>query len=209
MAYIYMDESWDLWFSWRWLCSKYFIVTFLMSKSEKDCEIVMKHVRRRANWRKTKIYWSFFHSNNLSKNVVKRCLDLVSRREIVSMSIIVNKDNIPYNLKNNIHDLYNFLVGHLLEICQQKNLFSHWEKLLFIASRRETSKNLNNKFLEYLKSKKHNLLQIDFKIANPNQAKWLEVVDAISFAIHQKYEFDDLSLYSVIKNKIILEKQIF
>ena len=208
MAYIYMDESGDLGAFENW-GSQYFIITFLVSKSEKDMEIIMKNVRKRAVWSKMKIYWTFFHSNNLSKKVIKRCLDLTSRRDIFVVSIIADKTKIPFDLKNNIHYLYNFLVWELLSVCQKRNLIPSWEKITFIASRRETNKQLNMNFVEYLNLKKSDLFQLDFVIANPNQFKWLEVVDAISFALHQKYEFNELGLYSVIKNKIILEKQIF
>jgi hypothetical protein len=78
--------------------------------------------------------------------------------------------------------------------------FENWGSQYFI---------INTNFIEYLKSKKYELFKFEFKISTPNQIKWLEVVDAISFAIEQKYEKWDLELYSVIKNKIILEKQIF
>ena len=209
MAYIYMDESWDLWFKNIQWWSKYFIITFLVSKSEKELEVVMKNVRKRANWSKMKIYWSFFHSNNLAKQVIKRCLDLTSRRDVFAMSIIADKTKIPFNFKNNVHYLYNYLVWELLELCQKRDLFPKWEKIIFVASRRETNKQLNNKFIEYLNLKKYDLFHFDFIISNPNQFKWLEVVDAIAFSIHQKYEFNEFELYSVIKNKIILEKQIF
>jgi hypothetical protein len=208
MAYIYMDESGDLGAFENW-GSQYFIITFLVSKSEKDMEIIIKNVRKRAVWSKMKIYWTFFHSNNLSKKVIKRCLDLTSRRDIFVVSIIADKTKIPFDLKNNIHYLYNFLVWELLSVCQKRNLIPSWEKIRFIASRRETNKQLNMNFVEYLNLKKSDLFQLDFVIANPNQFKWLEVVDAISFALHQKYEFNELGLYSVIKNKIILEKQNF
>jgi len=208
MAYIYMDESGDLGFNENW-GSQYFIITFLISKSEKDMEIIMKNVRKRAVWSKMKIYWTFFHSHKSSKNVVKRVLDLTSRRDIFSVALLVKKENIPTKFRNNIHRFYNYMVWELLEICQKRWLLNRGETHIFIASRRETNKQLNSDFIEYLKSKKYELFKFDFKISTPNQIKWLEVVDAISFSIEQKYEKWDLELYSVIKNKIILEKQIF
>lgn len=208
MAYIYMDESGDLGAFENW-GSQYFIITFLVSKSEKDMEIIMKNVRKRAVWSKMKIYWTFFHSHKLSKNVVKRVLDLTSRRDVFSVALFIKKENIPVKFRNNVHTFYNYMVWELLEICQKRWILNKGENYTFIASRRETNKKLNTNFIEYLKSKKYELFKFEFKISTPNQIKWLEVVDAISFAIEQKYEKWDLELYSVIKNKIILEKQIF
>lgn len=208
MSYIYMDESGDLGFSGIG-GSQYFIITFLISKSEKEMEIIMKNVRKRAINKKTKIYWTFFHSHKASKNVVKRVLDLTSRRDVFSVIGYVKKENIPNKYRVYIHTFYSFLVWELLEICQKRWLLNKWETHVFTASRRETNKQLNNDFIDYLKSKKYELFKFEFNISAPDQTKWLEVVDAISFAVEQKYEKSDLELYSLIKNKIILEKQIF
>lgn len=209
MAYIYMDESWDLGFSNKIWSSKYFIITFLITKNEKDPEIIMKNVRKRAAWKWAMPYWSFFHSYKHWDNIVKRVLDLLSRREIYSIAAIAKKENIPYSLKKDIHKLYNKLVYSLLEIWFQRWFFKTNEKIFFIASRRETNKYLNVSFINYLKSKQNNFGNIEYKIMTPNQTKWLEVVDAVSFALNQKYEKGNLDLFSVIKNKIKLEKQIF
>lgn len=209
MAYIYMDESGDLGFNGKKWASKYFIITFLISKNEKDPEIVMKNVRKWAAWKWALPYWSFFHSYKHWENIVKRILDLLSRRDIFSMAMIAKKENVPFKLKKDIHDLYNMLVFSLLELWFKRWVFQNNEKIFFIASRRETNKNLNLNFIDYLKSKQLNFWNIEYKILSPNQAKWLEVVDAVSFALNQKYEKRNLDLYAVIKNKILLEKQIF
>jgi len=209
MAYIYMDESGDLGFNGKEWASKYFIITFLISKNEKDPEIVMKNVRKWAAWKWALPYWSFFHSYKHWENIVKRILDLLSRRDIFSIAMIAKKENVPFKLKKDIHDLYNMLVFSLLELWFKRWVFQNNEKIFFIASRRETNKNLNLNFIDYLKSKQLNFWNIEYKILSPSQTKWLEVVDAVSFALNQKYEKWNLDIYSVIKNKIILEKQIF
>ena len=205
MAYIYMDESGDLGAFENW-GSQYFIITFLVSKSEKDMEIIMKNVRKRAAWSKMKIYWTFFHSNNLSKKVIKRCLDLTSRRDIFVVSIIADKTKIPFDLKNNIHYLYNFLVWELLSVCQKRNLIPSWEKITFIASRRETNKNLNKNFITTLQHYHSEQVWMEIKIISPKESNGLEVVDTISYAIYKKYEENNLEFYSLVKNKILLEK---
>ena len=209
MAYIYMDESWDLWFSEKTWASKYFMVTFLLVKQEKDAELLMKNVRKWAIWKKMKIYWKFFHSHKTPRPVVKRLLDLSSRRDISAMVIIAEKERIPQKYKWDVHSFYNYLAGELLDIAQKRWILAKWKKHTFIASRRETNKQLNEEFIKYMEWKQFDLYKFDYSITTPDQKKWLEVVDAISFSLEQKYEKWDLELYSVIKNKIILEKQIF
>ena len=97
----------------------------------------------------------------------------------------------------------------LLFQCEKRGYINSNWPVHFIASRKETKKQLNENFVSHLKSSHSDLLNIDILIDNPSQVKWLELVDPISFAIYQKYEYWDLELYSIIKNKIILELQNF
>lgn len=209
MAYIYMDESGDLGFNMNYWNSKYFLITFLISNSEDDVIIVMKNVYKWMAWKKLKRKWSFFHSNKESVQSVKRALDLASRRDFVIVSLIVNKQNVPYEYKKNQHILYNNAVKELLFQCEKRGYINSRWPVHFIASRKETNKYLNNKFIETVKSAVSRLIKFDVKIKSPESSKWLELVDAISFSLFQKYEKSNFDLYSVIKNKIILEKQIF
>ena len=208
MAYIYMDESGDLGFSNKIWSSKYFIITFLIAKNEKDLEIIMKNIRKRAIWKWVKINWTFFHSNKESTNIVKRILDLISRKDIKIVASIINKRELPYNLKNNLHVLYNDIVYKLLELCKNRWFFVVWDLIKFTASRRETKKSLNENFKKYILNQLNNILKIDIQIKAPWFDGWLEIVDAVAFALHRKYEHNDFELYWIIKNKIILEKQI-
>ena len=210
MAYIYMDESGDLGFNDYELNSKFFIITFLIANNEKEISNVMKNLYKWMEGKKVRRKKSaFFHANQEWKASVKRALDLASRRDIKVVSLVLQKDIISWKDKENIHSLYNKAVWYLLEQCERRNYLTYKDKHYFIASRKETKRQLNENFISYLESSHSDLLDIDIIIDNPSQVKWLELVDPISFAIYQKYEYWDLELYSVIKNKIILELQNF
>ena len=210
MAYIYMDESGDLGFNDYELNSKFFIITFLIANNEKEISNVMKNLYKWMEGKKVRRKKSaFFHANQEWKASVKRALDLASRRDIKVVSLVLQKDIISRKDKENIHSLYNKVVWYLLEQCERRNYLTYKDKHYFIASRKETKRQLNENFISYLESSHSDLLDIDIIIDNPSQVKWLELVDPISFAIYQKYEYWDLELYSVIKNKIILELQNF
>ena len=210
MAYIYMDESGDLGFNDYELNSKFFIITFLIANNEKEISNVMKNLYKWMEGKKVRRKKSaFFHANQEWKSSVKRALDLASRRDIKVVSLVLQKDIISRNDKENIHSLYNKAVWYLLEQCERRNYLTYKDKHYFIASRKETKRQLNENFISYLASSHSDLLDIDIIIDNPSKVKWLELVDPISFAIYQKYEYWDLELYSVIKNKIILELQNF
>ena len=210
MSYIYMDESGDLGFNDYELNSKFFIITFLIANNEKEISNVMKNLYKWMEGKKVRRKKSaFFHANQEWKASVKRALDLASRRDIRVVSLALQKDILSWKDKENIHSLYNKAVWYLLEQCEKRNYLTYKDKHYFIASRKETKRQLNENFISYLESSHSDLLDIDIIIDNPSQVKWLELVDPISFAIYQKYEYWDLELYSVIKNKIILELQNF
>ena len=207
MAYIYMDESGDLTLNTKYW-SKFFVITFLIAKSEKETEIIMKNFYKWTNWRWRTIKWAFFHSTKESNRSIKRILDLTSRRDMNIVSIISNKNNINKQYKNDVHKLYSWLAWELLQQCEKRWFLGVW-KHYFVLSRKETNQNLKEKFINYLNNSHSDLLDIDISIDIPQHKKGLEIVDACSHAIFRKVENWDFELYSVIKNKIILEKQIF
>ena len=208
MTYIYMDESGDLGFNGKEWASKYFVITFLISRNEKDPEIVMKNVRKWMLWKNLKRRWTFFHSNKELRQSVKRVLDLASRRDFKIVAAIINKSMVFWK-KSDTHAVYNSIVVKLLEQCEKRWYLNSNDYYHFIASRKETNRILNENFKRDLNNSLSDLIKIDIRVVLPWMSKWLELVDAVSFAIYQKYEFWNFDLYSVIKNKIILEKQIF
>ena len=54
MAYIFMDESGDLWFDKKW-SSKYFIITFLFQKHGKTSDLIIKKLFHQLKGKKVKI----------------------------------------------------------------------------------------------------------------------------------------------------------
>ena len=208
MAYIYMDESWDLTFWGGYENSKYFVISFLITKSEKDSEVIMKNFYKWTKWKWKSIKWAFFHSTKESTHSIKRILDLTSRREMNIVSIVIDKSKISSKKSADTHMLYNQLAWELLQQCERRGIITWW-KHYFIISRKETNYNLKQDLLNHLNNSHSALLDIDIAIDIPQHQRWLEIVDACTHAIFRKYENWDFELYSVIKNKIILEKQNF
>ena len=200
-----MDESGDLTFySNYW--SDFFVITFLITNSDKDMKLVMKNVHKWMIGKWLKMKWTFFHATKEETNTVKRILDLVSRRDIKIVSMILDKNVIPYKCTTDPHKLYNNITWELFKQCEKRGYLQNNDKIHFIASRRETSKNLNQNFIDTINNSHSDLVKIETLIRSPKETSWLEIVDAISHAIYKKYEEKNLEFYSIIKNKIILEK---
>ena len=199
-----MDESWDLWFRDVWITnSSFFVVTFLLVDSKKDVEIIMKNT---YNWMARKwvrIKESFFHSNKESQSCVMKVLTLCSYRNFKVAYLYIDKSKNHYSW--NTHQLYNRLIGELIQYCKENWLISWDETIFFIASRRETKKQLIQNFENDLKLYTRWFSDFRVKIWSPRNEKGLEVVDTLSFAFYKKCESLDSTLYDIIKEKIALE----
>ena len=208
MSYIFMDESWDLWFDKKW-SSKYFIITFLFQKQEKTSELIMKKLFHRLKGKKVKIRDWVFHCCKEDRVNIIKALRLIEEKDLSCMTLILNKDRVYTKLQNQKHILYNWVVNILIDTIINKNIIPKNDKITFVASRRETSKTLNENFLSYLKSKHKDQPNINFEIRTPYQEKWLQVADIVSYAVYQKYERNDNELYDIIEKLILEERRLF
>jgi hypothetical protein len=107
--------------------------------------------------------------------------------------------------------LYNYVTNILLDRVFTKKLIPVDEKIEIIASRRETSKFLNEDFSSYIKSKvkSDHKISVEVFIKSPNTEKGLQIVDMLSWSIFRKYQHDDDAYYNIIKSEIIEENALF
>ena len=211
MAYIFMDESWDLWFTKNKKSSKYFIVTFLFSVDKKPLDKIVKKIFSWLKKTNVKVSGGMLHATKEKPTTRTRLLRFVAwLSNVYVMTIYLDKSKVYTRLHDEKHVLYNYIVNILIRNVITKKLLPINQPIEFIASRRETSKVLNNNFIEYLKSQNvTNQLDIDFIIKTPHQEKWLQIVDFICWAVYQKYERNDSSYYNNISSLIIEEKWLF
>ena len=211
MAYIYMDESGDLGFDiTKWRTSKFFVITFLITKDEKTPNIIMK---KSFNWmkhKKIKIKWWVFHAFSHLESTIQKVLNIAIEYDISIMTLVLDKRKVYSYTNSEKHVLYNIIVNKLLDAVINKNLVSDKDEIIhFIASRRETSKTLNEQFVNYLKNKHKDQPNIIFEIKTPHQSKGLQLVDTISFSIYKKYENSNSNFYEIFEKKIKIEDGFF
>lgn len=208
MAYIYIDESWDLGFDFgKNRTSKYFVITFLFSKNKEITDNTIKKFFQWLKWKKIKIKSWIFHSFKESPQTISKLLKLLSEKDIKIMSLILDKQKSYLYLHESKHFIYNRVVNILIDMIISNKLLPNNEKIIFIASRRETSKTLNENFLSYLEHKHIDRPNIEFHIETP-QEKWLQLADCVCYSIYQKYEHNNKIYYDIINSKIIVEKII-
>ena len=207
MAYIYMDESGDLAFKETVWVSKFFNITFLYVQNKRIPDSIMKKIHQRKRWKWQKMNDSFFHSCHERKETIIKWLQIMHTKDLYIMNLSINKSKFHKNSDIDKHDLYNKAVDELINFVLNSNYLDNSSGICFIASRRETNKTLNERFINFLENN-HKWDNISFEIWLPTKEKGLQVVDMASYAISKKYELNNEEMYNIIKDKILIEEKI-
>lgn len=211
MAYIFLDESGDLGFNFdKKGTSKFFVITCLFVKNKRPIEKVVKKTHSELK-KKYKRRFGVLHSFKESPSIRKRLLKRLSKKDCIIMTIYLNKTKVYTKLQNEKQVLYNYVSNILLDRICSKKLIPIQDKVLLIASKRETNKFLNKNFKNYLNNQVKNKHKVNLviEIKTPSEEKSLQAVDFISWAIFRKYQHRDGNYYNIIKNKIVEENPLF
>lgn len=207
-----MDESGDLGFDFSKLkTSKHFIVAFLFVKDKKQIQKIVKKIFAGFTQKQVKNHSGILHSYKETPTTRRRLLQLLADKDVHILTIRLNKQKVYAHLKDQKHILYNYVVNILLDRLISKKLVPLDEKIHFIASRRETSKFLNDNFTAYLRkqTKSNHQLEMDVKIMIPSQEKSLQVVDFIAWSFFRKYEHSDSSYADIVNQKVVEENVLY
>ncbi|PIZ98805.1 MAG: hypothetical protein CO135_03780 [Candidatus Levybacteria bacterium CG_4_9_14_3_um_filter_35_16] len=210
MKYLFLDESGDLGFNPKKKNSKYFVITVLFSSDKKPLENIVKKIHKNLRKNVKKLSGGVLHAVKEKPITRKRLLKLLVGKEVVIMTIFLNKSKVYTHLQDEKHVLYNYVTNILLDRIMTKHLGKDKE-IILIAAKRETNKFLNLGFKDYLENQlknKHKAL-ITIEIKMPSEEKALQAVDFASWSIFRKYEHGDDSYYKLIKKIIIEESPLF
>lgn len=207
MFYVYMDESWDLWFNLGTWNSKYFLVTFLVVSDPRVTEHTMKKIVNKLKKKNMSLSFWVFHAFKENKDVIIDFLKYISWKDIKIMTYILNKDKYLQSdrISKDTHLLYNNMCSKLLKKWLSTGILN-WSQIKFCAARKETNKFLNMQFINHIKESLRWIYDIDVFLRYPKQEKWLQLVDGISYSIYQKYQNNVSDFYEIIKDKITVEE---
>jgi len=212
MAYIFMDESGDLGFNFKKAkTSKNFIITFLFVAEKWSLEKIVKKTFKWFSKIPAKKHSWVLHCYKEHPTTKMKLLKHLNEKDVHIMTIYLNKNKVHTDLQDTKTVLYNFVTNILLDRIFTKKLIPVGEKIVLIASRRETNKFLNQNFKDYLKHKTNinHKLKISIEIKTPSEEKCLQIVDFVCWSIFQKYEKWDESYYNMFKDKIIEENWLY
>src|SRR3989344_5888024 len=173
MAYIFLDESGDLGFNFnKKKTSKYFVVTFLFVKEKVSLERLVKKIFKGFSKMEVKNHNGVLHAFKETPRTRQKLLNLFREKNMSNVLVIyLNKKKVYTKLQDEKQVLYNYVTNILLDRVCTKKLIPIDEKILLVASRRETNKFLNQNFSMYLKSqvKNNHQIDIDIEIKSPTQ----------------------------------------
>lgn len=211
MSYILLDESGDLGFDFRKKgTTNYFLITFLFCENKRPIEKCVKKTYATLR-KKYKKQGKILHAYTENPITRQRLLKYLASRECSVLAICLNKRKVYTKLHEEKAVLYNYVTNILLDRIFTKKLVPINEKIILVASKRETNVFLNDNFKSYLKNKALNTHKVNLhiEIKTPFEDRALQAVDFISWAIFRKYEYKDESYCEIIRKKIVEESPLF
>lgn len=211
MSYIFLDESGDLGFDFsKKRTTKFFVITFLFVKSKRSIEKIVSKAHKELK-KKHKKRGGVLHCFQEKPITRQRLLARLNKKDCLIMTIYLNKTKVYTKLQNEKVVLYNYVTNMLLDRICTKKIIPDEEKIVLIASRKETNKFLNQNFKNYLTEaiKNRHKLNLEVVIKTPFEEKVLQAVDFVSWSIFRKQEYGDEDYYNLIKQKIAEENPLF
>ena len=192
---VYIDESGDEGINKG---SKYFILTAIIVKKEKDLEISKEVDNIKSNLEmniKSQLHWKLIKGYPNRKMIMETIRDL----DITIINVIVDTKCIKMIPSNNI---YNYFSGYLYErICWLMEENKGVSNINISARGNLSKKSLSN----YLNSNNHKKFEIDstkiksIKIIPNERKKLLQLADCCCSALFQSLKYNDSTHFKYIK----------
>lgn len=203
-----MDESGDLGFGGS--SSKWFLFTIAIVSEPRALERAVKKVWKPLK-KKHKSLGELhaYHADAVTrKRVLKKLADL---SDLKVLTIILNKQKVYIDLRNQKNYLYNYTANILLDRLHKSGVIDAGSDMHLCIDRKDTKKQLKENFLSNLNTSMIERSGGRFKVVlrASHENKSLQAVDFISWAIFRKYERGDYEYYELIKDKVTDEKILF
>ena len=206
MKYLFLDESGELGF--KESSSRYFVITLLLCDEEEIHLLrrIMKKVREKIIKKKMKKYPEL-KGNNSNDTIRTEVLQRFTKTNSEIFVIILEKSKVYEYLKEKKDKLYNYISNLILNECSFDT-----SSVCLIADKSKSNRSLREDFDNYIRRKlneKNHLDKLIIKHENSRNEGCLQVLDFISWAIFRNYEHQDSRFMEMIKDKIVLKKEVF
>ena len=207
MKYIFLDESGDLGFNKRG-STKYFIITLLVCDEGEIYSLrrIIRKVRRKIIKKRLRKYPEL-KGNNSTNKVREEVLNRFCQTNSEIFVIILEKSKVYEYLRDKKDKLYNYISNLILNECSFDN-----PSLCLVVDKSKTNRSLREDFDEYIRKsliQKNQSCNLIIKHENSQKEACLQVLDFISWAIFRNYEYKDSSFMKIVKDKIVIKKEVF
>jgi len=203
MKYMFLDESGELGFNFNRGSTKFFTITLLICgvREGQELQRVIKKIRKRVLKKELKksneIKW-----NNSTDYIKKKIFERIEKIDFEIFTIILDKSKVYDYLKEKKHKLYNYLSNLIIAECSIDGKFE------LIVDRSKNKRSLRDDFDNYIRNNlKRECSNLIIKHEDSKSKGGLQILDFVSGAIFNKYEFNNLEYYNKIKNRITTEKE--
>lgn len=207
MRYIFIDESGDLGF--KGSSSRWFVFTMAVVAHKRSLEHVTEKIWRSLSEKDKKC--GELHAHRATDSVRRKVLRLLgSVEDLQVISVVVSKDHISYEARNNGDVLYARIAQMLVATFISMKVCTLDEPVKIVIDRKHTKENVRTIFMNHM--------SIPFTIAEfrnvmitlevSHKDKSLQAVDFIAWAIFRKYEASDTTSYRLIEHKVITEESL-
>ena len=206
MKYIFLDESGELGF--KRSSSKYFVITLLSCDGGEIYALrrIIRKVRERIIKKKLKRYPEI-KGNNSTDKIRKEVLERFIKTNSEIFAIILEKSKVYEYLKDKKNKLYNYISNLILNECSFDDSF-----VCLVVDKSKSNRSLREDFDNYISRKlneKNQVCKLSIKHENSQNEAVLQVLDFISWAVFRNYEYQDSRFIEIIKDKIVIKKEVF
>lgn len=206
MKYIFLDESGELGF--KESSSRYFIITLLSCDEGEIPNIrrIIKRVREKIIKKKLKRYPEI-KGNNSPDNIRFEILQRFMKTHSEIFVIVLDKSKVYEYLKDKKSKLYNYISNLIINEC---SFDTH--SVCLIVDKSKPNRSLREDFNRYIKNeirKNNSSCNINIQHENSQKEQCLQVLDFVSWAIFRSYEHNDSRFIDIIKDKIVIKKEVF
>lgn len=206
MKYIFLDESGELGF--KPSSSKYFVITLLSCDEGEIYALrrIIRKIREKIIKKKIKKYPEL-KGNNSSDKIRKEVLERFMKTNSEVFVIILEKAKVYEYLRDKKNKLYNYISNLILNECSFDT-----SSLCLIVDKSKSNRSLREDFDNYIRrslTKKSESCKLVIKHENSRNEAVLQVLDFVSWAIFRNYEHKDPKFINIIKEKIVIKKEVF
>ena len=203
MTYIYFDESGCLGVDFsKPGTKKHLLITFLILNECRPIISLVKKVSLTLPETIRKRRGSELHAHHEKHITKKRFLSGLAKKDVRIATMRLDKRKIV--LIGNANDLYTNMVVSLINRLYADGVIKDNDDIKFVASRRNTSKKLDDEFSESIANHTNNV-NFETDIVKACDDKCLQAVDFVSWALWQKYEMSDETYSDIVADKIVKE----